>query len=124
MGEKALLLLKQLKAMWDALSMPKRLALIFGTVGVLVGVLVISIVSSHESYTYLFTDLSADDAGAIAAKLKETKVPYKLDAGGTAVLVPEERVHELRLDLAGQGLPRGGGVGFEIFDKTHLGATE
>ena len=38
--------------------------------------------------------------------------------------MPEERVHELRLELAGQGLPRGGGVGFEIFDKSHLGATE
>src|SRR5579859_1024949 len=124
MSEKALLWLKQLKAMWDSLSLPKRLALIFGTLGVAVLVLVVSIVSTHETYTYLFTDLSTDDASAIAAKLKETKVPYRVEAGGTAVLVPEERVHELRLDLAGQGLPRGGGVGFEIFDKSHLGATE
>jgi flagellar M-ring protein FliF len=124
MNEKALLWLKQLKAMWDALSMPKRLALIFGTVGVLVGVLLISVVSTRESYTYLFTELSAEDAAAIATKLKETKIPYRLEAGGTAVLVPEEKVHELRLELAGQGLPRGGGVGFEIFDKSHLGATE
>jgi flagellar M-ring protein FliF len=124
MGDKALLWLKQLKAMWDSLSMPKRLALVFGTLGVLVGVLLISIISSRESYTYLFTDLSTEDAAAIAAKLKETKIPYRVEAGGSAVLVPEERVHELRLDLAGQGLPRGGGVGFEIFDKSHLGATE
>src|SRR5882724_1810894 len=124
MGDKALLYLKQLKALWDTLSVPKRLALVFGTVGVLVGVLVISMVSTRETYTYLFTDLTADDAAAIATKLKESKVPYRIDAGGTAVLVPEERVHELRLDMAGQGLPRGGGVGFEIFDKSHLGATE
>jgi flagellar M-ring protein FliF len=124
MGDKALLWVKQLKAMWDSLSLPKRLALVFGTVGVLVGVLLISVISTRESYTYLFTDLSSDDAAAIAAKLKETKIPYRIEAGGTAVLVPEERVHELRLDMAGQGLPRGGGVGFEIFDKSHLGATE
>src|SRR6266852_6755915 len=101
MSEKALLWLKQLKAMWDSLSLPKRLALLFGTLGVLVLVLVVSVVSTRESYTYLFTDLSADDAAAIAAKLKEMKIPYRVDAGGTAVLVPEERVHELRLDLAG-----------------------
>src|SRR5438309_5485367 len=109
MGDKALLWVKQLKAMWDSLSLPKRLALFFGTVGVLVGVLLISVVSTRESYTYLFTDLSSEDAAAIAAKLKETKIPYRVEAGGTAVLVPEERVHELRLDMAGQGLPRGGG---------------
>src|SRR5438445_5258836 len=124
MGDKALLWLKQIKAMWDSLSTPKRLALLLGTVGVLVGVLVVSVVSTRENFTYLFTDLSADDAAAIAAKLKETKIPYRVEAGGTAVLVPEEKVHELRLDMAGQGLPRGGGVGFEIFDKSHLGATE
>src|SRR5690348_14452401 len=120
MSEKALLYLKQLKALWDSLSLPKRLALVFGTVGVLVLVLVVSVVSTRESYTYLFTDLTSDDASAIAAKLKEQKIPYRIDAGGTAISVPEEKVHELRLDLAGQGLPRGGGVGFEIFDKSHL----
>ncbi|HEY3595554.1 MAG TPA: flagellar basal-body MS-ring/collar protein FliF, partial [Polyangiaceae bacterium] len=73
--------------------------------------------------TYLFTDLTQDDAAAMAAKLKELKVPYRVSQGG-AIEVPEERVHELRLEMAGAGLPRGGGIGFEIFDKSHLGATE
>ncbi len=50
-------------------------------------------------------------------KLKETKVPYETTGGGTTVLVPSAQVHELRLQLATQGLPHGGGVGFEIFDR-------
>ncbi|MBI5575974.1 MAG: flagellar M-ring protein FliF [Deltaproteobacteria bacterium] len=78
--------------------------------------------SQKEEYHVLYTNLSESDAGQIAQKLKDLKVPYRVDAGG--ILVPENRVHEARLQLASQGLPQGGGVGFEIFDKTSLGTTE
>ncbi len=106
------------------LSLARRLALVGSVLGVIGLVLAVSAISSHETYAYLFTDLSTEDAAAVAAKLKELKVPYRVEAGGTAIEVPEERVHELRLDLAGAGLPRGGGVGFEIFDKARLGSTD
>ncbi|MBL9028131.1 MAG: flagellar M-ring protein FliF [Myxococcales bacterium] len=79
--------------------------------------------ATSEPYAVLFGRLSADDASAIAGKLKELKAPYKVTDGGT-IEVPESRVHELRLEVAGSGLPRGGGVGFESFDKMRLGATE
>ena len=124
MKDRALLLLKQLREMWAAMSTAKRLALVFVILTVTFGVLAYSVLSSQKTYAYLFTELSADDGAAIAAKLKEMKVPYRVAPGGTAIEVPEERVHELRLELAGSGLPRGGGIGFEIFDKSHLGATE
>jgi flagellar M-ring protein FliF len=124
MKDRALLLLKQLRDMWAAMSTAKRLALVFVVLTVTLGVLAYSVLSSQKTYTYLFTELSPDDGAAIAAKLKEMKVPYRVAPGGTAIEVPEERVHELRLELAGSGLPRGGGIGFEIFDKSHLGATE
>jgi len=124
MNEKPLAVLKQLRALWASLSNTKRIALVLGTVGVMCAVLLIAFVGGRENYTVLFAELSPDDAQAIAAKLKELKVPAQLEGGGTAILVPEARVHELRLELAGAGLPRGGGVGFELFDKTHLGTTE
>src|SRR5882672_6854922 len=94
----------------------KRLALVFVILTVILGVLAYSVLFSQKTYTYLFTELSTDDGAAIAAKLKEMKVPFRVAPGGTAIEVPEERVHELRLELAGSGLPRGGGIGFEIFD--------
>jgi flagellar M-ring protein FliF len=122
--EKAFALLDQMRALWAALSTPKRISLIVVTLAVVVGVLTYSVLSTRQTYAYLFTELSPEDAAAIAGKLKELKVPYRVEAGGTAIEVVDERVHELRLELAGQGLPRGGGVGFEIFDKSHLGATE
>jgi len=91
---------------------------------VLIGVVALSTISGRENWAFLFTDLSAEDASSVTAKLKELKVPFRVEVGGSAVQVPEERVHELRLELAGAGLPRGGGIGFELFDKSRLGATE
>lgn len=78
-----------------------------------------------ESYQTLFAGLSTEDASVIVAKLKEMKVPYKLALGGTSVSVPKDKVHDVRLQLAGQNaLPGGGGIGFELFDKTNYGMTE
>lgn len=75
-----------------------------------------------QDYQILYTNLSPDDAGNVIAKLKEKKVPYNVK--DNIIYVPSNRVHELRLELAAQGIPSGGGVGFEIFDKTSIGLTE
>ncbi|HWQ61011.1 MAG TPA: flagellar basal-body MS-ring/collar protein FliF [Negativicutes bacterium] len=71
----------------------------------------------------LFTGMDAKDAGEVAAKLKEIKVPYEIGNNGTAILVSSKDVYRVRLELASQGLPRGY-KGFEIFDQTKFGATE
>jgi flagellar M-ring protein FliF len=60
----------------------------------------------------------------MVAKLKEKKVPFQLSAGGSSILVNKEQVYDTRLSLAAEGLPKGGGVGFEVFDRTNLGATD
>ena len=78
--------------------------------------------SQKEDYQILFTNLSETDSGQIAQKLKEMKVPYRAEAGG--IYVPSDKVYDVRLQLASQGLPQGGGIGFEIFDKTSFGTTE
>lgn len=81
--------------------------------------------SNRTDYRVLFANLSAEDAGSIVDKLKEKKVLYELNSSGDTVSVPADKVAELRLELATTGLPRGGGVGFEIFDqKMKFGATE
>jgi len=79
--------------------------------------------AANPAFAPLYASLPADDASAVAAKLKELKIPFRVVEGGR-VEVPEARVPELRLEMAGAGLPRGGAVGFEMFDKTRLGATE
>lgn len=72
----------------------------------------------------LFTQLESEDASAIVEKLKTQQIQYSLSGDGTTIHVPKDKVHELRLQMAGEGLPRGGQVGFESFEKLRLGATE
>ncbi len=72
----------------------------------------------------LFTNLAPEDAGEMANRLKEKKVPFRLTHNGTTLLVPGDQVHELRLSLAAEGLPKGGGVGFEVFDRNSIGVTD
>lgn len=93
-----------------------------------VGALVVSALvvaflwTQSPEYQVLFTGLSASDSGGVIEKLREKNIPYRVDGG--AISVPAESVYEVRMELAGEGLPQGGGVGFEIFDNTGFGVTD
>lgn len=108
---------------WQQAGSRQRLAVV-GCAGLCLAVaLGAAAWGSRTRYATLFSGLSEKDAGAIVAKLQEAKVPYQV-AGEGAVQVPEERVRELRLQMASAGLPQGGSVGFEIFDQNRLGLSE
>lgn len=79
---------------------------------------------SIPDYTLLVADMDAETASSVVGKLKDAKVPYELADGGRAVRVPAERVDELRLQFASNGLPSSGHIGFEIFDRPAFGTTE
>ena len=74
--------------------------------------------------TTLFTDLSTEDSSAIMKDLERQAIPYELKNDGAVIMVPKDKVTRLRMHLAEGGLPKGGGVGYEIFDKSDaLGTT-
>jgi flagellar M-ring protein FliF len=74
--------------------------------------------------TTLFTDLSLDDSSAIIKDLERQAIPYEMRNDGSVIMVPKDKVTRLRMHLAEGGLPKGGGVGYEIFDKSDaLGTT-
>jgi flagellar M-ring protein FliF len=74
--------------------------------------------------TPLFTDLTYEDSAAIVKDLERQGVQYELRNDGNIIMVPKDRVARLRMALAGDGLPKGGGIGYEIFDKSDaLGTT-
>jgi flagellar M-ring protein FliF len=74
--------------------------------------------------TTLFTDLSAEDSSGIIKELEREAIPYELRNDGAVIMVPKDKVTRLRMKLAEGGLPKGGGVGYEIFDKSDaLGTT-
>lgn len=117
-------LLSQLKRVTSALSTGQlaTMAVVFvAVVGLVAGS---AFWINTPTYALLYSDMDAEAASTIVTRLKNDNIPYQLDAGGRAVRVPAERVDELRLELASQGLPTSGRIGFEIFDRTQFGATE
>lgn len=124
MPDQARAFLKQLTDFWASLPTPKRIALVSVMSAVLIGVIAMSVLSGRETYGTLYSELATEDAAAIVEKLKTSQVPFRLENGGTRIEVPEERIPSLRLELASGGLPHGGSVGFEIFDRSKIGATE
>ncbi|MDZ4200623.1 MAG: flagellar basal-body MS-ring/collar protein FliF [Gallionella sp.] len=75
-------------------------------------------------YRVLYSNLSDRDGGAIIESLTQLNIPYKFAEGGGALLVPSGSVHEARLKLASQGLPKGGNVGFELMENQRFGITQ
>lgn len=80
--------------------------------------------SQQPDYRVLFSNFSDRDGGAIVASLQQMNVPYKFAEGGSAILVPANQVHDARLKLASQGLPKGGSVGFELMENQKLGISQ
>ncbi len=96
---------------------------IFGA-GAIAGIAVIFFWANSISYSVLYSDLESADAGEIANYLNENGVDFKLESGGGTILVSSDDVYRLRIELASQGLPESGHVGYSIFDQSNLGMTE
>lgn len=77
--------------------------------------------AGQTEFEVLFYDLESSEAGTIVEKLREDNVEYKLENGGTKILVPRSKVQDLKMSLAQQGLPQSGHVGYEIFDRSNFG---
>ena len=104
-------------------ALPKPILL--GAAAAVVALIVaVAMWSSEPKYKVLFSNLDDRDGGAIVTALGTMNVPYKYNDTGTALLVPADRVYDARLQLASQGLPRGGSVGFELMDNARFGASQ
>jgi flagellar M-ring protein FliF len=80
--------------------------------------------SQTLDYRVLYSNLSDRDGGAIIESLQQQNIPYKFAEGGGALLVPSDKVHETRLRLASQGLPKGGTAGFELMENQKFGTSQ
>ncbi len=116
--------LSQLQSVFAGFPIGKKIAIMIVIGAVAAGLIVMMIWAQKPDFQVLYSNISSEDMGSIVEKLNEEKIPYQLTAGGTAVMVSSDKVYEARITLAGQGLPQGAGVGFEIFDKMQLGMTE
>jgi len=117
-------ILLQLQNLFKSISIGKRIALLILAVGFVAGFVFLMNWAGNPEFHPLYTNLDANDAGTILNRLKEQKIPYRLSANGSTILIPQEKIYETRMELASEGLPHGGSIGFELFDNTKLGMTE
>jgi len=114
--------LEEIKIFYNRMTKKQRVVLFSSFVGLIGLLALVFILGSRVSYAVLFSNLNDKDAASITNYLEQQKIPYKI-VGGNTIEVPKDSVYKLRLDLAAKGLPSGGVVGFEIFDKQNLGMT-
>ena len=111
-----------MKKIYSEMPLQRRL-IIGGILATVVGAFVYLIFfGDNTKYDYLFTNMDSTDQAEIVKVLKEKAIPYKLEQN--AIQVPRDKVLDIRLELASQGLPKGKGVGFEIFDEQKLGQSD
>jgi len=114
----------QLAGIWKQLGLNQRVTLVLGAGVVLAGLLGLTFWSSRPDYVLLYGKLDDAEAAKVMAALDDAKVPYQTGRGGSSILVPSDKVYQMRAQLAAKGIPRGEGVGFEIFDKPNFGISD
>ncbi len=124
MGEWFQEFFRQLKDMWQKLGNRAKIIIAVGASGVIIALITLIVWNSGTNYQALFNNLHPQDANAIVNKLEEKSISYKLDNNGTTIMVPQDEVYKLRIEMAGEGIPAQGVVGFEIFDQTKFGTTD
>jgi flagellar M-ring protein FliF len=116
-------LLQQLGAVWKEIGINQRISIVLAGLVVLLGLTGVAVWSSREDYAVLFGNLAEAEASKVINALDEAKVPYKVRGGGS-ISVPADKVHSLRIQLAGKGIPGGGTTGFSLFDKPNFGISD
>lgn len=106
------------------MSLNRKIGLGALVVAAITGLIFFFTWSQAPDYAVAFSDLNAEDASAITSYLQENNIDYELADNGATISVPSDQVHQIRLDLASEGLPGQGTVGMELFDSTNLGMTD
>lgn len=117
-------IIEQFVVVFKAMPVSKKISMTVVLGLVVAGFALMFLWANQIDYQVLYSNLSGEDAASIVSKLREQRIAYKLEGGGSLILVPADQVYETRLVLAGDRLPRGGNVGFEIFDQTSFSTTE
>lgn len=115
---------EKLITMLKEMSMVRKVLLGGLALVVVAGFITMFVWANKTPYKTAYSGLSQEDAAAVVEALKSTNTPYRLTGDGTTILVPDTMVYDVRLTMAKEGIPKGAGVGYEIFDKSEFGTTE
>lgn len=117
-------MLERVREWWQTSDRQTRLIAISSAVGLVIVMIVLSFWATQPEWDVLYTGLSPSDSGAIVARLKQAKVPYRVSAGGSTIEVPSQHRDEMLLSLAAEGLPNQGTLGYSRLEKLGFGTTQ
>ena len=117
-------LFQQFGRIWKNLGTNQRISIVLSMMGVVAGMVGLLVWSARPSLQLLYGQLDPKDMAAVITAVEERDVTYRIGAGGSSISVPRSEVYALRMDLASKGVPSGGGVGFEIFDRGNFGISD
>src|SRR5687767_12072414 len=115
---------KQLQKIWGQLGLNQKVTVAGTTLVVMLALGSLVFWSSRPSYALLYGRLDEAEAAKVIAYLDEAKIPYEVSRGSGNIMVAQDKVHTTRMQLAAKGLPKGEGVGFEIFDRSNFGISD
>ncbi|AGO55743.1 flagellar basal-body MS-ring/collar protein FliF [Serratia plymuthica] len=113
-----------LQALWDRLRANPKIPLLIAASAAIAIVVALLLWAKSPDYRVLYSNLNDRDGGAIVTQLTQMNIPYRFAENGAALMIPADKVHETRLRLAQQGLPKGGAVGFELLDQEKFGISQ
>lgn len=117
-------LLKQLAGIWKELGLNQKVTVMAAAFAVFAGLIAVLIWGGRTDYSLLYGNLDTAEAGRVTQALDSSSVQYKISKGGGAIYVPSSQVHQMRMQLATQGIPKGEGIGYELLDKNTLGMSD
>ena len=117
-------LLKQLAGIWKELGLNQKVTVMAAAFAVFAGLIAVLIWGGRIDYSLLYGNLDTAEAGRVTQALDSSSVKYKISQGGGAIYVPSSQVHQMRMQLATQGIPKGEGTGYELLDKNTLGMSD
>ncbi len=117
-------LLKQLGGIWKELGLNQKVTVMAAAFAVFAGLIAVLIWGGRTDYSLLYGNLDTAEAGRVTQALDSSSVQYKISQGGGAIYVPSSQVHQMRMQLATQGIPKGEGIGYELMDKNTLGMSD
>ena len=116
--------LDRAKAFWSAISLSQRVLVSSLAVLLVAAFFGMVVWMNTQEFQVLYSNLGPEDASRVVKALETQKVPFRLTNGGTAIMVPTDKVYTLRVRIAGEGGLTGQGIGFEIFNKVDVGVTD
>ncbi len=116
--------LKEIAKLWSELGFNQKVSIFLSFVGVLIGMIALLVWTSRPNLRLLYGNLESQDLSEILVVVEDQGIPYRIGQGGSSIYIPNDAVYKIRMDLAAKGIPNGGDVDFEIFDKANFGVSD